>query len=557
MAQTNFNVGAIANDGTGTALRVAFQEQQAMNTELYTTKVDKVSGKDLSDNNFSAANLTKLNGIATGAEVNVQADWAQGDNTADDFIKNKPSIPSTPTLQQVLDNNHDLVDNNNFQGTDAALGATGTDINAFGNSAAKNQSGSRNTAFGRFALEDNTGDDVNGFGRGSASTNSGNHINAFGNQALLNNSGNNANAFGDRAGDGNTHANVNLFGLKAEADADNQTVFSKGAADQIRVSFTNVTGYKKVELQNTSGTLALLTDCDTNAILNNIGNGTLIDQAYLPSFVDDVLEFANLAAFPVTGATGKIYIALDTNKQYRWTGTVYVQITNGFIASTNDVPEGGSNLYFTVTRVLNTLLTGISFSTGRVLAATDTVLEALGILQKQISDILVIKADVNSPAFTGLPTAPTMAANDNSTRLATTAYVDANFTEYPETTYSQTISYPTGTGPSGTLTANYRATRVGKCVSVRLNFKHSVAGSGVTTAVIPFPSGLPSPAAITDFNTNNDFIGTGSGVFQTGANSGVASRVVIRKVSGGYEIHLIASSASYISGIVNFQYFIS
>ena len=40
----------------------------------------------------------------------------------------------------------------------------------------------------------------------------------------------------------------------------------------------------------------------------------------------DVLEFANLAAFPVTGETGKIYLALDTNKTYRWTGSVYVQI---------------------------------------------------------------------------------------------------------------------------------------------------------------------------------------------------------------------------------------
>ena len=40
----------------------------------------------------------------------------------------------------------------------------------------------------------------------------------------------------------------------------------------------------------------------------------------------DVLEFANLAAFPVTGETGKIYLALDTNKTYRWSGSAYVQI---------------------------------------------------------------------------------------------------------------------------------------------------------------------------------------------------------------------------------------
>ena len=43
----------------------------------------------------------------------------------------------------------------------------------------------------------------------------------------------------------------------------------------------------------------------------------------------DVLEFANLAAFPVTGETGKIYLALDTNKTYRWSGSAYVQIGGG------------------------------------------------------------------------------------------------------------------------------------------------------------------------------------------------------------------------------------
>lgn len=43
----------------------------------------------------------------------------------------------------------------------------------------------------------------------------------------------------------------------------------------------------------------------------------------------DVLDFANLASFPVTGETGKIYVALDTNKTYRWSGSVYVQIGGG------------------------------------------------------------------------------------------------------------------------------------------------------------------------------------------------------------------------------------
>lgn len=43
---------------------------------------------------MTASDKTKLNGIASGAEVNVQSDWNQSDSTEDDFIKNKPTIPS-------------------------------------------------------------------------------------------------------------------------------------------------------------------------------------------------------------------------------------------------------------------------------------------------------------------------------------------------------------------------------------------------------------------------------------------------------------------------------
>jgi uncharacterized protein (DUF736 family) len=42
------------------------------------------------DNNFTTALKDKLDGIAAGAEVNVQADWTQTSTTADDYIKNKP-----------------------------------------------------------------------------------------------------------------------------------------------------------------------------------------------------------------------------------------------------------------------------------------------------------------------------------------------------------------------------------------------------------------------------------------------------------------------------------
>lgn len=46
------------------------------------------------DNNYTTAEKTKLSGIAAGAEVNVQPDWSQTDTDAEDYIKNKPTIPT-------------------------------------------------------------------------------------------------------------------------------------------------------------------------------------------------------------------------------------------------------------------------------------------------------------------------------------------------------------------------------------------------------------------------------------------------------------------------------
>jgi hypothetical protein len=103
----------------------------------------------------------------------------------------------------------------------------------------------------------------------------------------------------------------------------------------------------------------------------------------LPSYVDDVLEFANLAAFPASGEAGKIYTALDTNKIYRWSGSTYVEISAS-PGSTDAVTEGATNKYFTETRTLATMLAGFSTSSSAVTAA-DSILSAIGKLQGQVN----------------------------------------------------------------------------------------------------------------------------------------------------------------------------
>lgn len=52
-----------------------------------------------------------------------------------------------------------------------------------------------------------------------------------------------------------------------------------------------------------------------------------VPSAQLPSFVDDVREFETRAEFPEAGESGVIYIAKDTNLTYRWSGSLYVEIS--------------------------------------------------------------------------------------------------------------------------------------------------------------------------------------------------------------------------------------
>lgn len=63
-----------------------------------------------------------------------------------------------------------------------------------------------------------------------------------------------------------------------------------------------------------------------NGVVPLDGNA-LISSLYLPSYVDDVLEFDSISAFPATGERGKIYVALDSNLTYRWTGSQYTEIS--------------------------------------------------------------------------------------------------------------------------------------------------------------------------------------------------------------------------------------
>ena len=95
---------------------------------------------------------------------------------------------------------------------------------------------------------------------------------------------------------------------------------------------TNPSGYiSSITSGNVTTALGFTPENAANKGIANgyasLDGGGLIPSTQLPSYVDDVLEYTNLAGFPATGVTGKIYVDLATNKIYRWSGTTYIEVS--------------------------------------------------------------------------------------------------------------------------------------------------------------------------------------------------------------------------------------
>jgi hypothetical protein len=264
----------------------------AAEKETWNAKVSPEEGKGLSTNDFTNELKAKLEGIEAGAEANVQADWSQTLTTADNFIKNKPSIP---------ENTSDLVNDSGF--ITAALapvqGVKGSAESAYrkGNvSISKTDIGLGNV--------DNTADADKPISTATQAA-----LNA----KITNPSGGTAGQVLTKTVNGEEWADTgSVKSVNTIAPVNGDVTLGKGDVGLGNV--TNDAQVKRSEMGTANGV----------ATLDSSGK---VPSAQLPSFVDDVLEYASASAFPETGETGKIYVALDTNLTYRWGGSAYVEIS--------------------------------------------------------------------------------------------------------------------------------------------------------------------------------------------------------------------------------------
>ena len=114
----------------------------------------------------------------------------------------------------------------------------------------------------------------------------------------------------------------NTYNLQDVTDNGNSTTNS------IIVNGLTLTGMATGVLKSTNGVVSSIGLGTANGVAT-LDSSAKVPSSQLPSYVDDVLEYANLASLPTTGETGKIYITLDTNKVYRWSGSVYVEVSSG------------------------------------------------------------------------------------------------------------------------------------------------------------------------------------------------------------------------------------
>lgn len=151
----------------------------------------------------------------------------------------------------------------------------------------------------------------------------------------------------------NSDVDLGTFGIKA------RKVYI-GNVNKIELNSDNLTDQRTAQFQNQD--YIGIEDISNKGVANGyvpLNASILIPSEFLPSYVDDIIEgYLSGGIFyeesshtiEITGEVSKIYVDLTTgqsSKQYRWSGSVYIQITNGFISSTADVPDSTDKRYQT------------------------------------------------------------------------------------------------------------------------------------------------------------------------------------------------------------------
>jgi hypothetical protein len=134
-----------------------------------------------------------------------------------------------------------------------------------------------------------------------------------------------------------------------------------------------------------------------------------------------VKNYANLAAFPATGSLKTIFIAEDTNKTYRWTGSVYVEIsgtdTSSLVPTSRTLTINGTTQDLSADRTF-TISTGITIGTTAITSGTvgRVLFEGAGNVVSESANLFWDNTNARLGIGTSSPTQPLeVVKNQNAT----------------------------------------------------------------------------------------------------------------------------------------------
>lgn len=202
----------------------------------------------------------------------------------------------------------------------------------------------------------------------------------------------------------------------------------------------------------------------------------IIPQANLPSYVDDVVEYAALSSFPTTGESDKIYIAIDTNKTYRWSGTAYVEISSslalGTTSSTAFRGDYGNTAYQHATAK------GSAFASGLYKITTNAeghVTAATAVTKSDITALGIPGSDTNTNTtytLTKSGSTITLEGSDGSSTSVTDANTTYTLSSFGVTATAAELNYTDG------VTSNIQTQLNGKAASSHTHGTASTTAAG-------------------------------------------------------------------------------
>ena len=325
---------------------------------------------------------------------------------------------------------------------------------------------------------------------------------------------------------------VTLASLGVTATAE-ELNYVDGVTSNIQTQLNNkaATTHNHAASAITSGTFSLdriptITDAKISGISANKITGT-IASANLPSYVDDVLEYNRISAFPEDGEAGKIYVDTSTNKTYRWGGSGYVEISAslalGTTSSTAFRGDYGNTAYTHATAK------GSAFSSGLYKITTNSqghVTAATAVTKNDITALGIPAQDTNTNTtyeLTKSGSTITLEGSDGSS----TSVTDSN-TVYTHPTTSGNKHIPAG-GSSGQILRWSADGTAAWGADNNTNTTYTLSKSGST---ITLTGSDGSKTSVTDANTTYSL--SSFGITATAAELNKLDGLATTKTELGY-----------------------